>query len=48
MGGLIIKSNNNLLKNVIFHSIYPFSLKYKYFINNISYEKLTIIIYINT
>lgn len=41
MGGRInFKSNNDLLKNIQFSSIYPFSLKYKYYINNISYQKL--------
>ena len=43
LGGAInILSLDNRLNNVIFNSIYPFTTEYKYYINNISYEKTTL------
>ena len=40
IGGIInILSLDNRLNNVIFNSLYPFTTEYKYYINNISYEK---------
>ena len=40
IGGVInILSLDNRLNNVTFNSLYPFTTEYKYYINNISYEK---------
>ena len=43
IGGLInILSLDNRLNNVIFNSLYPFTTEYKYYINNVSYEKTSL------
>ena len=40
IGGVInILSLDNRLNNITFNSLYPFTSEYKYYINNISYEK---------